>query len=44
MDEGHLYVNIALFHAGKVICMVCLFHECYACQLKLPVGRFSLCT
>lgn len=45
MDEGHLYVNIALFHTGKVsICMVYLFHECYACQLKLPICSFSLWT
>lgn len=27
MDKGHHYVNIALFHAGKIICMVYLFHE-----------------
>lgn len=43
MDEGHPYVNIALFHTGKVnTSMFCLFHEYYACQLKLPVGSFSL--
>lgn len=45
MDEEHLYVNIALFHSGEIsICMVYLFHECYACQLTLSVGSFSLCT
>lgn len=45
MDEGNPYVNIFLFDTGKVrICMVYLFHECCACQLKLPVGGFSLCT
>lgn len=44
MDEGNPYVNIALFDTGKVrICMVYLFHEWCACQLKLPVGSFSLC-